>query len=531
MKNLFIIGNGMDINVGLKTSYSNFFNDELKLDLLLAFKFINIKSWEDGLTNTENILKNNKYPITMGKKLKKLIEYTEKTDFIKKLYEIINNKKNDPKILNACFVEYDYLSPIAPKLFGILRKLIFSNSLNEIREIIKDLIISRYCVFKNDFNEGDITEIAEYFSKIPEISDNLLNNDNIDENVRNLKYFYLIEDEIDINENDINEQLGKYISKYISKHPKFIKIFNPKYNKNYDKDYYYNTLILYIMLYVENDSDWYQVEKCIEKVVKYIADGCKDSLHSNEIMNNYFKGEFKNFYELKSNIDEIEEKFGKYIESQNKDASLESIKIYLKQILKLDENDNIDMSKIEIFNFNYTTYMNRLFKNVANIHGDFKKPIFGIEYLDIENNDDESNELPEHMNFTKTARILYEDTNSTTFNLPKIDEIDRIYFFGHSLLEADYSYFNSIFDYYDIYSSSVKLVFLYTEFQDGVRKTQMENIIRLINKYGKTLDNKNKGKNMLHKLILEKRLILKKVDNFNLTNYSLKNAFLQGWDN
>ena len=60
----------------------------------------------------------------------------------------------------------------------------------------------------------------------------------------------------------------------------------------------------------------------------------------------------------------------------------------------------------------------------------------------------------------------------------------------------------SIFDYYDLYGNSkVSLIFYYSE---GYEQTDA--IYRLINSYGKTLSNREQGKNLIHKLLLENRL-------------------------
>ena len=73
--------------------------------------------------------------------------------------------------------------------------------------------------------------------------------------------------------------------------------------------------------------------------------------------------------------------------------------------------------------------------------------------------------------------------------------------------EADYSYFQSIFDYYNLYSNNnVSLLFYYSE---GYEQTDA--IYNLINEYGKTLSNKEQGKNLLHKLLLENRLKIIKI--------------------
>lgn len=128
--------------------------------------------------------------------------------------------------------------------------------------------------------------------------------------------------------------------------------------------------------------------------------------------------------------------------------------------------------------------------------------------------------------FTKTFRLFEGEGLSDNECIQK--DIDEIKFFGHSLARADYSYFQAIFDFYHIYDSDVRLIFYYTdrrpkEERDRTKRDQEKlnlekenskrevvgNLIRLIEEYGKTLDNKDHGKNLLHKLLLEGRLKVK----------------------
>ena len=130
--------------------------------------------------------------------------------------------------------------------------------------------------------------------------------------------------------------------------------------------------------------------------------------------------------------------------------------------------------------------------------------IFGIDQNKVETN---SNAYQ----FTKTFRKMNEQEKLLSHSLPNQSEINEIIFFGHSLSEADYSYFQSIFDYYDIYHSEVKLSFLYSEYGDesghvGIRRRQIKNVTNLIRNYGDTMDNQNHGRNLVHKLLLENRL-------------------------
>ena len=45
--------------------------------------------------------------------------------------------------------------------------------------------------------------------------------------------------------------------------------------------------------------------------------------------------------------------------------------------------------------------------------------------------------------------------------------VKTIVFYGHSFAPADYSYFQSIFDYYNIYDNDITLVFYYSIYGSG----------------------------------------------------------------
>ncbi|QCA29654.1 hypothetical protein [Vagococcus xieshaowenii] len=95
--------------------------------------------------------------------------------------------------------------------------------------------------------------------------------------------------------------------------------------------------------------------------------------------------------------------------------------------------------------------------------------------------------------------------------IPAKKDVENIYFFGHSLSSADYSYFLSIFDFYDIYDSNIKLNFVYSNYEDNSKKNMLKKINKLLTNYGESFDNKSKGKNLMHKLSLENRLLIKEI--------------------
>ena len=99
-------------------------------------------------------------------------------------------------------------------------------------------------------------------------------------------------------------------------------------------------------------------------------------------------------------------------------------------------------------------------------------------------------------------------------------------FYGHSLGEADYAYFQAIFDSVNLYASDTKLVFYYKPHlkpgDDGAdallsdkraKNTMAARVTRLLAEYGKTLDNEDHGRNLMHKLMIEGRLEVRLLKN------------------
>lgn len=185
----------------------------------------------------------------------------------------------------------------------------------------------------------------------------------------------------------------------------------------------------------------------------------------------------------------------------------------------LEERFETELSKdfnnlcyVNILSFNYTNLFDILnFKSpcrYSNVHGKLcnnqcndncssSNVIFGIDDSVIQSQGVDSNLRL----FSKTYRKMLAFSDPINI-LPPKDKIIEIKFYGHSLSEADHSYFQSIFDYYDLYSNNnVSLIFYYSKGYENY-----DAVYKLINKYGETLNNKDQGNNLLHKLLLENRL-------------------------
>lgn len=208
----------------------------------------------------------------------------------------------------------------------------------------------------------------------------------------------------------------------------------------------------------------------------------------------------ENFYDyFFQEIKEFEKSFAKYLRNE-----LKTNKLYKKNVSKMI-SALCEKDTGVILNFNYTRIgLNNRFKEI-NVHGSLDKDIIiGI---------DRNNVLyADSFMFTKTFRKLLENHSDIVLT----ESYDEIVIYGHSLGKQDYSYFQSIFDYVNLYNSNTKIVLIYSddfivETPNGKNKMHHRlNVVKsffdLLQTYGNTLNNKDNGKNMIHKLILEGRI-------------------------
>lgn len=195
---------------------------------------------------------------------------------------------------------------------------------------------------------------------------------------------------------------------------------------------------------------------------------------------------------------------------------LEEISTYssFAQLFKQTENirqtfleDDDEIIQNNILTFNYTEPFRNL--NIRNIHGSLSKSdvIFGIDYDKLKVN---FKQPP--IEFSKSYRIL-ENGMTTIMNISS--DTDVIKFYGHGLGEADYSYFQAIFDSVDLYHSDTKIIFYWSEYpgveKKSIRIQQVKNVTNLIEEYGTTFTNKDHGRNLLTKLQLENRLQIEEI--------------------
>lgn len=203
-------------------------------------------------------------------------------------------------------------------------------------------------------------------------------------------------------------------------------------------------------------------------------------------------------------------------ESHNSDlvSKLENTTIFnhSPQIKKFDEtlseiykDKNSDENLI--LTFNYTKVWD--VENIRNIHGDLDNGniIFGIDYDKLNNN---FKKAP--IEFSKSYRVL-ENGLTSTFNISS--DIDIIKIYGHGLGKADYSYYQSIFDSVDLYHGKTKVMFFWSDYKgkekEQIHKDFVKGVTNLIEEYGTTFSNKDHGRNLFTKLLLENRLTIEEI--------------------
>ncbi|WEV41999.1 AbiH family protein [Bifidobacterium sp. ESL0682] len=169
--------------------------------------------------------------------------------------------------------------------------------------------------------------------------------------------------------------------------------------------------------------------------------------------------------------------------------------------------DNQAGDSTSILSFNYTTPFGKN-ETTRNIHGTTDNAIFGIDPA-LTNVDDLGISPDGRKIFTKDFRVLELHTNHRYEKILHPDghkehTLDSIKVFGHSLGDADYSYFRTLFDDVDLYDGDTALIFLYTA---GANVTELNNnVAQLIGKYALTLPEEKQQINLITKLTLEGRL-------------------------
>lgn len=261
-----------------------------------------------------------------------------------------------------------------------------------------------------------------------------------------------------------------------------------------------------------NSNNWGNI--LVSDAVKSQEKGIDNYTLFMGIINNINDDSYRDTYLdefLLHELNRYEIAFKEYINEQvsKNEKSYNSIALNLLEKIYVENED------IRILNFNYTLNNHNQIKGSkiigkTNIHGSVSDDvIFGVDHNRVES---DSIVYP----FTKTFRKLVQDIKEEESILNK--DIRYLIFYGHSLGEADYSYFQSIFDYLNIYESEIYLKFYFTNYTSNlksalyIKRRLSESVQKLLHAYGNSMDNSAKGKNLIHKLLLENRVQILEVD-------------------
>lgn len=315
----------------------------------------------------------------------------------------------------------------------------------------------------------------------------------------------------------------------------------------------------YVLMSNSDKFQWVDIEKMIFKTVTIVFKNKKEIFSNSEFPNDQARMKFINIvqYCFKDNKDlstsmldslkKFEKSFALYIKNLIYKSKDHYFKRSEKLLKYLTSSYNEEIVHLDVINFNYSLdenivnqmihekrFSNITFNSWTNIHGvaswndsytrsqinklhsNYKRlapPIFGIDWHDISDTTNDIDFNDPRIIFTKSFRLIDNQVNNMRDKKHQFQKnINKIIFFGHSLGHADYSYFESLFDIYNIYDSNIELNFYYkkgsSDFLDrlSAQKT-LEEIIKLLTSYGQTSTNQH-GENIVNKLLLEQRLNL-----------------------
>ena len=266
-----------------------------------------------------------------------------------------------------------------------------------------------------------------------------------------------------------------------------------------------------IKYFITNDGVFYgtvffnkkEFEEIFDNIINDKAPRLDGDSHDAALLTHYIleipsnKSDFDEFFFLE--LKKFEKVFKEYI---NKEVEKNNLP-YKENSEELLNNLVKDINSTYVLSFNYTELRDINLYEVENVHGKLSSEIiFGIDYENIKVTNNA-------FKYSKTYRKLLMNINDSKHSsLPQ--GIKKIICFGHSLADADYSYFQSIFDFYSIYDSEIRVEFCFSvfneKFEKQIKNDQLKSITKLLSKYGETMDNDNHGRNLMHKLLLENRV-------------------------
>ncbi|ABX81666.1 AbiH family protein [Acholeplasma laidlawii] len=219
----------------------------------------------------------------------------------------------------------------------------------------------------------------------------------------------------------------------------------------------------------------------------------------------------------------IELDFKEYVSNQlrlNKIKYERRNSLLYKEFSKIASSVNDSIFSLINFNYSIPTFTRNYDDikqwNMTNIHGSIhsEEVIFGIDEQDLESKKWIKSNESKYL-FTKTARKIHAYDGDESFNLKEAVK-GHILIYGHSLNPQDYSYFQSIFDACNLIESTTIIYFAWSNFDKKrkVRTDTVNNAIKLLKNYGESIPNAV-GNNLLHRMLLEKRIRIIEITNIN----------------
>lgn len=254
---------------------------------------------------------------------------------------------------------------------------------------------------------------------------------------------------------------------------------------------------------------------------KYEKNSEYTELIADYVVENHVKG--KNLYDLLfEDLKSFENDFSSYL------SEVLGKSDFINKAHKAFDSFKIIKSqgKLYIWSFNYTNPAFNYDCIFQRVHGELNSKENGIIIGIDQNEIRDANKNKYIYRFTKAWRKMAN--TSTTQSLPDKKEISRIAIYGHSLGPQDYSYFHSIFNYFDIANNKeLTVVFYYSNYAftkdnkpDVTRnrinyEKYVDSVFKLLLDYASNSISEKESKTFLTRLLLEERV---KIELFNDDN-------------
>ena len=216
---------------------------------------------------------------------------------------------------------------------------------------------------------------------------------------------------------------------------------------------------------------------------------------------------------LSEDLSQFEEWFMNYMDSLNMFAYSAKSDLLMSKLTN-------DFQNTYVISFNYTKLPAGIYGR-NQVHGnlDERNIIIGVDKTKIENRNIRK------MRFSKSWRQLSSVLNTSM--LPAKIDVTEIVVFGHSLGDQDYSYFHSLFNFYDIYSSNIKLTFLYADYHinpktklpdllmnEEYRIKYIDSVFNLLSDYVEKSLGEKEADSFVTKIQLEGRLSVQEIKEY-----------------